>query len=244
MANSRDYTFVPNWEFDEAVVVRHLQPLFETYQIQCVLDVGANLGQFSEFARHKLAFRGVIHSFEPVEQFVQQLKQKSQHDDAWLIHQMALGSCRDEVEINVTESPGLSSFLSPTSETVKDLWNRSAIVERQRVAIDTLDNFVEQLDGAVLPGPTFLKVDTQGYDLEVLKGAEKTLEKVRGIQLEASVRPIYEGMPGFREVLDYLMGRGFALSAMFPVNQDQSQRLIEFDCVFVNDRYARNARIQ
>jgi hypothetical protein len=66
-----------------------------------------------------------------------------------------------------------------------------------------------------------LKIDTQGYDLEVLKGAENTLQSIRALQLEASVRPIYEGMPGFREVLDYLMSRGFALSAMslcwFPI---------------------------
>ena len=244
LANSRDYTFVPNWEFEEKVIVRHLQPVFETYQIECVLDVGANLGQFGDFVRRKLAFGGTIHSFEPVEQLAQKLRRKSSQDIAWTIHQMALGSRQEEIDINVTESPGLSSFLSPTSAAVKDLWNHSAIVERQRVAIDTLDNFVRRLDGGVLPGSTFLKIDTQGYDLEVLKGAGRTLEQVRAVQLEASVRPIYEGMPGFREVLDYLMSRGFALSAMFSVNQDQSQRLIEFDCVFVNERFANNARIQ
>lgn len=244
LASSRDYTFFPNWEFDEKVMARHLQPLFETYRIECVLDVGANLGQFGEFVRRKVGFDGTIHSFEPVDQFVQKLRQKSDRDGAWQVHQLALGSKPGEVDINVTESPGLSSFLSPTSETVKDLWNHSAVLERQRVTVDTLDNFVRRLGPGGLPGSTFLKVDTQGFDLEVLKGAENTLESLRAVQLEASVRPIYKEMPGFREVLDYLMSRGYALSAMFPVNQDQSQRLIEFDCVFVNERYAKNARIQ
>lgn len=244
IADSRDYTFFPNWEFEEKVVARHLHPLFETYQIECVLDVGGNFGQFGDFVRQKLGFAGVIHSFEPVAQFVHVLQEKASRDGSWHIHQLALGSRQDEVEINVTESPGLSSLLAPTGDTVEDLWDRSAIVERQRVTLDTLDNFVSRLDGGVLPGPTFLKVDTQGYDLEVLKGAGKTLDSIRALQLEASVRPIYEGMPGFREVLDYLMGRGFALSAMFAVNHDQSQRLIEFDCVLVNERYAKDARIQ
>jgi len=243
LANSRDYTFFPNWEFDERVIVRHLKPLFETYQIQCVLDVGANVGQFGDVVRHKLRFRGMIHSFEPVNQFVQQLKQKTSRDDAWKIHQIALGSRQEQIDINVTQSPGLSSFLSPTSEAVKDFWERSAILERQPVAVDTLDNFVRRLDGGTLPGPTFLKIDTQGFDLEVLRGAEKTLESVRAVQFEASVRPIYEGMPDFREVLDFLMNRGFVLSAMFPVNHDQSRRLIEFDCVLVNERFAKDARI-
>ncbi len=243
LAYSRDYTFFPNWEFEEKIVCRHLRPLFLTYEIGCVLDVGGNLGQFGDFVRNKLGFRGVIHSFEPVAHLAQHLKRKSSRDDAWHIHQMALGSSQDEIEINVTESPGLSSFLSPTSDAVKNIWDKSAILERQRVAVDTVDNFVQRLDRAVLPAPTFLKVDTQGYDLEVLKGAEKTLETVRAVQLEASVRPIYQGMPDYREVLDYLINRGFALSTMIPLNHDQSQRLIEFDCVLVNDRYAKDARI-
>lgn len=244
LADSRDYTFFPNWEFEDKVIARHLRPLFKTYQIQCVLDVGANFGQFRDLVRQKLGFRGMIHSFEPVDQIAHGLKEKARGDAEWAIHQTALGSEQARVDINVTESPGLSSFLSPTNEAVKDFWDGSSIVERQLVSIDTLDNFVRRLDGGVLPGPTFLKIDTQGYDLEVLKGAEKTLETVRALQLEVSVRPIYEGMPGFREVLDYLMDRGYALSAMFPVNHDQSQRLIEFDCVLVNERYAKNARVQ
>lgn len=243
LAHSRDYTFFPNWEFEEKIICRHMQPLFQTYQIECVLDVGANLGQFGDFVRHKLGFRGLIHSFEPVDQLAQHLKRKTSRDDAWHIHQTALGSRQEQIDINVAESPGLSSFLSPTSESVKALWDKSAILERQRVAVDTVDNFVQRLDGGTLPGPTFLKVDTQGYDLEVLKGAQKTLETVRAVQLEASVRPIYQCMPGYREVLDYLTGRGFALSAMVPLNLDQSQRLIEFDCVLVNERYAKDARI-
>ncbi len=243
LAKSRDYTFFPNWEFEDNVVGRHLRPLFQTYDIQCVLDVGANLGQFGDFVRHKLGFRGVLHSFEPVDQFVQHLKRKTKRDDRWHIHQTALGSCPDQIEINVAQSPGLSSFLRPTSEAVKDLWENSATLERQRVTVDTLDSFVRRCDGGVLPGPTFLKIDTQGYDLEVLKGGEKTLEAVRAVQFEASVRPIYEGMPNYREVLDYLISRGFALSAMFPINHDQSRRLIEFDCVVVNERFAKDARI-
>lgn len=243
LAHSRDYTFFPSWEFEEKIICRHLQPLFQTYQIQCVLDVGANLGQFGDLVRHKLGFRGVIHSFEPVDQLARHLKRKTSRDDAWHIHQIALGSSRDRIDINVAESPGLSSFLSPTSEAVKGLWDKSAILERQRVAVDTLDSFVRRLERGVLPGPAFLKVDTQGYDLEVLKGAQNTLEQVRAVQLEASVRPIYEGMPGYREVLDYMMSRGFALSTMVPLNHDQSQRLIEFDCVLVNERYAKDARM-
>ncbi len=243
LAESRDYTFFPNWEFDDNVIGRHLRPLFQTYDIQCVLDVGANLGQFGDLVRHKLGFRGVLHSFEPVNQFVQQLKRKTESDDRWHIHQTALGSCPDQIEINVAQSPGLSSFLPSSSEAVKDLWENSATLERQSVRVDTLDNFIRRLDGGMLPGPTFLKVDTQGYDLEVLKGAEKTLEAVRAVQFEASVRPIYEGMPNYKEVLDYLISRGFALSAMFPINHDQSQRLIEFDCVVVNERFAKDDRI-
>ena len=243
LAQSRNYTLIPNWAFEEKVIVRHLQPLFKVYEIECVLDVGANLGQFGDFVRHNLGFRGALHSFEPVQQFAQFLEHKIRGDPSWHIHKTALGSSPAQSAINVAQSPGLSSFLPKTSEAVENLWERSAILERQSVAIDTLDNFVARLDGGVLPGPSYLKVDTQGYDLEVLKGAKKTLEAVRAVQFEASVRPIYKGMPHYQEVLDYLLDRGFALSAMFPINKDHSQRLIEFDCVVINERYAKNAQI-
>jgi hypothetical protein len=84
----------------------------------------------------------------------------------------------------------------------------------------------------------YLKLDTQGYDLEVLKGAAGSLGSVQALQIEAAVQPLYRDMPDYRTMLAELEARGFALSAMFPVSHDARLRLIEFDCLFVRDGVA------
>jgi hypothetical protein len=79
-------------------------------------------------------------------------------------------------------------------------------------------------------------MDTQGWDLEVLAGAERTLDRVVALQSEVSVRPIYDGMPGLTESLQTFEERGFLLSGLFPVNVDRDFAAVEFDCVAVRRR--------
>ena len=79
----------------------------------------------------------------------------------------------------------------------------------------------------------FLKIDTQGWDLEVLRGAASSLSKIAALQSEVSVQPIYEGMPTMQDALEYLERVGFAVSGLFPVTLDQQLRVVEFDCIAV-----------
>jgi hypothetical protein len=78
-----------------------------------------------------------------------------------------------------------------------------------------------------------LKLDTQGFDLEVLKGARKVLPQFKALQTEASVIPIYQGMPSHLDTMSALTALGLHLSGMFPVKCDDALRLVEYDCVFV-----------
>lgn len=73
--------------------------------------------------------------------------------------------------------------------------------------------------------PTYLKVDMQDYDLEVLSGGAATLEHVRALEAEASVLPIYAHLPSYMEALRTLDDRGFDLSGLFPVSHDSRSRL-------------------
>ncbi len=81
----------------------------------------------------------------------------------------------------------------------------------------------------------FLKLDTQGWDIEVLEGASGCLERIMALQLEVSARPVYEGMPTYLEALGYATSLGFALTDAVPVVRDSRNRVIEFDCVLVRD---------
>jgi hypothetical protein len=81
-------------------------------------------------------------------------------------------------------------------------------------------------------------MDTQGWDLEVLKGATDSLKHVLALQSEIATQAIYVGMPMMRDSLDYLDQIGFAVSGLFPVNLDRTLRAVEFDCVAVRCRYS------
>jgi hypothetical protein len=79
-----------------------------------------------------------------------------------------------------------------------------------------------------------LKTDTQGFDLNVIRGAARVLAELPALQAEVSVKAIYEGMPGFADVASELATRGYDIVGLFPVGRDHLMRVVEFDAVFVH----------
>jgi hypothetical protein len=79
----------------------------------------------------------------------------------------------------------------------------------------------------------FLKIDTQGYDFEVLKGAESVLPKISALQIEVAFVPIYDGVPPWHEVISWCESYGFGLYGLFPVLRDPNGHLIEADAILV-----------
>jgi hypothetical protein len=78
-----------------------------------------------------------------------------------------------------------------------------------------------------------LKIDTQGYEMAVLRGAEKMLPRLAGVQLELSLAPLYEGQTLYLELIDWLRARGFDLWSVIPGFVDPSSgRMLQFDGVF------------
>ena len=77
----------------------------------------------------------------------------------------------------------------------------------------------------------FLKMDTQGFDLQVFEGGGDAIQSFIGLQSELSVAPFYEGIPGWKNSLAHYEKAGFVLSALVPTNDDWSPRLREVDCL-------------
>ncbi len=213
-----------HWHFAE-----HLGQLFAALEIDCVLDVGANRGQFVEFLRRDVGYAGRIVSFEPIAELAAALVERARDDAQWDVRQEALGSEDAEADLNVMASDNFSSFLRPSAGIVDafDEWNKVARVERVRVRrLESI--FDEVRDGH---DRVFLKLDTQGHDLPAIRGAGRRLDDVLALQTELSVLPIYEGAVPLTEALTELTGLGFHVTGMFPVNRDKDLRVIEFDCV-------------
>jgi FkbM family methyltransferase len=217
----------------DAPLANHLRKLFMVHKIDLVIDVGANQGQYHDLLRDEIDFKGEILSFEPVNKYAAMISSRAANDKAWRIFAFALGSATGSAKINVMESPGLNSFLSPRTDAVPHFWKENPIIQEETVQIRTLDDVLAQEGIDCSKRSVYLKLDTQGFDLEVIKGAAATLTNVRALQTEASVRPIYGGMPTYLDAISNLNERGFELSSMFPVSYDYKLRVIEFDCVFV-----------
>ena len=102
----------------------------------------------------------------------------------------------------------------------------------------TLDDLLPAIAVELGVRRPFLKLDTQGYDLSVIQGADQSLRSIAVLQVELSVIPIYEGMPTYLETIASLNALGFSLSNLFPVAMDSEGRLIEFDCVMIRPEMA------
>jgi FkbM family methyltransferase len=209
----------------------HLRWLFRRLGIDCVLDVGANAGQFATGLRRS-GYTGRIVSFEPVSAVFDSLAAAAADDPHWHVHQLAAGAEDGEAEIHVR--PGTMSSLLPSSDFGRSWNDRLAQSTVEVVQVRRLDGL---LDSAVagLPSPrVFLKLDTQGFDLAAFAGLGARVADVLALQSELSCVPIYEDMPTMTEQLTTYERAGFALSAIFPVSRDEeSLRAIELDAVMV-----------
>lgn len=207
----------------------HLALLFRRHGVDCVLDVGANRGQFGTMLR-RAGYRGRIVSFEPVPEAFASLQRAARARPPWDARRLALGAHPGFRTLNVTVSTSVSSFLSPTAAYQKR-YAGGVVARTEEVELHRLDDIFDEL--TCRSKRVFLKIDTQGYDLEVIEGAAGCLHRVVGIQTELSVLPIYEGMSGYLTALSIIADLGFTPTGMFPVERDDELRIEEFDAVFV-----------
>lgn len=200
------------------------------FDIDLVLDVGANKGQFASEIRH-CGYSGRIVSFEPLSQAHGQLLQASAGDSMWEAYpRCALGDHNGGVEINIAGNSESSSIL-PMLESHLSAAPESEYEGKEIAPIKTLDAVAGQyLKDAQAP---FLKIDTQGFDWLVLDGARDTLPQIKGILVELSLVPLYGGQHLWREVIDRLEAEGFTLWAFTPTFSDQaSGRSLQVDGIF------------
>ncbi len=201
------------------------------HRIDLLFDVGANAGQYAMRARH-LGFTGRIVSFEPLPEAHARLVHNARADAKWIVHErVALGAAPGDARINVSAN-SVSSSILPMLDAHAAAAPRSAYVGTATTPVQPLDALYDRYRGA--GERAFLKVDTQGFESEVLKGAERSLATLVGVEIELSLVPLYEGQDLYRHFLDFFEGRGFALWDVAPVFRDgRSGRLLQVDAVFV-----------
>lgn len=196
--------------------------------VRTVLDAGANIGQYGRYLRG-IGYKGQIVSFEPVGEVFRRLKQRADRDGKWAAHQVGLGAQDGEATINVAANPVYSSILD-VRDAARAFDERASALTSERIAIHTLHRYV----AAAGATPIFLKVDTQGFERQVLAGCDLSDPRIVGVQLELPVIHLYEDTWSISEAIDFMAGEGFVIAQVDPVNyhREDPDAVVEIDCVF------------
>ena len=211
----------------------HLRRLLAHLDVDCVFDVGANTGQYAAMLRRKAAFKGRIVSFEPIPEAADEVRHNARGDSLWTVEQVALADEGGTRTFNVMAGSEFSSLSAPRNDEVGRFSEMNRPVRSIMVSTETLDEAYPRLQAQYGFRRPFLKMDTQGFDLSVLRGAQDCLSEFVGFQSELSIRRIYEEAADFRDALTYYQSLGFDLSAFVPNNAGHFPALIEIDCIMV-----------
>ncbi|SNR76897.1 methyltransferase, FkbM family [Haloechinothrix alba] len=214
----------------QRMTTAHVADQLQAYGVNCVIDVGAHKGQYARQLR-QAGYNGHIVSFEPVPEIFAHLESKAEKDPKWTVYGCALGRAEDTLEMNVVS--GTMSSILPPSEYGTGRYKRFRDITSVEVPVRRLDQMLDEIIPDELTEPRlYLKMDTQGYDLEVFAGMGERMHEVVGMQSEVAVLQIYEGMPRLTEAIDTFEKAGFEITGMFPVTREAGTgRVLEFDCV-------------
>jgi len=157
-------------------------------------------------------YSGMIISFEPLTSARKKLLQLAERDSNWLVHdQCAIGDQNGEIKIHIAGN-SVSSSVLPMLELVSSAAVGSAYVASESVPISRLDGIANRY---LTPDSNlFIKIDTQGYEWQVLDGARETLNLAKGVLCELSLVPLYEGQRLWRDIVNRLDEEGFILWAL------------------------------
>lgn len=217
-----------------AALGRYVDPklpeFLRSFEIDLVLDVGANTGQFAQ-ELFTAGFRGRIVSFEPLAKAHAQLVRAGAENPRWTVApRCALGAARGEQTLHIAGNLESSSLLEILPAHVRAA-RRSGYVDAETVSVYTLDEIAtDYLAAATAP---FLKIDVQGFEEQVLQGAAAILPKVKGLQAEMSLVPLYKGEPLFEPLLARIRSLGFELWWLRPGFTDpKTGRALQLDAIF------------
>ena len=231
---ARSTTFEVSRPYSEGGAKRQFVKQLESRQVDVVFDVGANSGQYATDLR-MAAYKGRIISFEPLSGPFSLLERNASRDPLWDCRQCALGDVEGTISINVAGNAGASSSILPMLKSHQDAFPPANYIGTEEVPIRRLDSVAPEF---LRPTDvTFLKIDVQGFEKQVLAGGKSTVnDRLVGMQLELSFVPLYEGDMLIREALDLVCSLGFTLTGLLPGFTDpRNGRMLQADGIFFRE---------
>lgn len=197
-----------------------------------IFDVGANIGTITE--KYRYMFPGaMIYAFEPFPEVFKELGQRLRNDKRIIPCNLALGSAQGKSALRVNASSVTNSLLE-SEDSAASFWGEGLMETTRTIEVEvaTLDEFcrknqIESID--------VLKIDTQGTENEVLRGAAGMLSggRIRVIYTEMIVVPSYKGQSKPHELMGFLDGFGYDLLGLYNLWSRSDGRLLQMDAIFV-----------
>jgi FkbM family methyltransferase len=214
--------------YKEHALARRLQ-IMKRAGVNLLLDVGANVGQYAKIAR-KAGYKGPIVSFEPLAAAFAKLARSAAKDPRWSAFHLGLGARDHETTIHISGDSQASSLVKmlPRHEEIAPYFSR---VGEETISIRKLDTLWD--DHVPAGSKVYLKIDTQGFEKQVLKGAARSLAHVQIVQLEISILPLYEGTWLLPDVLKHMARRGLTLVSLeYGFCHPETGQMLQIDGIF------------
>jgi FkbM family methyltransferase len=209
-----------------AAAIEH-EALLKTFDFTTVVDIGANRGQFALVARHCFPAARII-AFEPLTAAAERFRNALRGDSLVTLHQIAIGSTKEEAIMHVTAEDDSSSLLSITA-LQQSLSAGTREVATATVQVEMLSDRINDDD---LKSPALLKIDVQGYELAVLHGCASLLPRFSHVYIECSFVELYAEQALAAEVIDHLSDHGFDLRGVYNVQYDPQGCALQADLLF------------
>ena len=193
---------------------------------ETIIDIGSNKGQFILLIE-KIYPNKNIYSFEPIKEMINKQKKFFAYKNNIIFHNVALGSSTTLKEFLITARMDSSSFLKIVSDKNKS--KNYDIVENRNIQINTLDDL---LINEKISHPVLIKIDVQGYELEVLRGANNLLKKTDYLLLEVSKNEMYQNQPIEKVIVEYLKNLNFDILKSNNWSKIQNTNFYQRDIIF------------
>jgi FkbM family methyltransferase len=210
--------------------------IINNQKIDILFDIGANTGQYSSKLRN-LGYKNGIISFEPLTKVFEILEKTARKDGNWIVNNYALGDEDGEGIINISGHSDNSSIQDMTSNYLESA-PVLKYVGKQKIEIKKLDSIFNSY--VKHENKVMIKIDTQGYEKNVLDGAIESLSRISIIQLEMSIVQLYKDEMLFMNMINYIESKGFQLYSLENGSYNRnSGQLLQVDGIFVNKKFIR-----
>jgi len=200
------------------------------YQLTQVIDIGANDGHFADESSRVFSTSS-YHCFEPIPSVYSSLKNRFLNKESFSIYNLALGKENKISSINLNEYSPSSSILE-MELLLKDSFEFTKNSTKAEIVIKRLDDFVDTIKPTL---HTMVKIDVQGYEMQVLLGGSSFIKLSKVVIVEMSFEKLYKDQPLFHEVYTELYRLGFSYHGnLEQLISPTTSEILQADCIFIN----------